>query len=132
MIILKCFVLVFGWTEVGQSAAFTYEGSHGPENWGSLNPKYATCSNGKSQSPIDIVKDSAVFGNHLQTIVRRYHVANATLVNNGFNIGVCPFLNYDFRLSFVSCHPSHGHINMTCMSYIFANLLIFWCKKGKS
>ncbi|CAK9323042.1 unnamed protein product [Citrullus colocynthis] len=81
-------VFVQAHDQVGQSAAFTYEGSHGPENWGSLNPNYATCSNGKSQSPIDIVKDSAVFSNHLQTIVRRYHVANATLVNNGFNIGL--------------------------------------------
>ncbi|XP_023522942.1 alpha carbonic anhydrase 1, chloroplastic-like [Cucurbita pepo subsp. pepo] len=53
-----------------------------------MSSKFATCSKGKSQSPIDIVKDGAVFGKHLQKLVRRYNTANATLVNNGFNIGV--------------------------------------------
>ncbi|XP_038903044.1 alpha carbonic anhydrase 1, chloroplastic [Benincasa hispida] len=79
---------VQAYEQAGQSAEFTYEGSHGPENWGSLSPSYATCSNGKSQSPINIVKDNAVIGKHLQTLVRGYHVANATLINNGFNIGM--------------------------------------------
>ncbi|KAG7017460.1 Alpha carbonic anhydrase 1, chloroplastic [Cucurbita argyrosperma subsp. argyrosperma] len=71
-----------------QSVTFSYEGSSGPEHWGSMSSKFATCSKGKSQSPIDIVKDGAVFGKHLQKLVRRYSTANATLVNNGFNIGV--------------------------------------------
>lgn len=33
---------------------WTYEGEEGPENWGELDPTYATCSAGKSQSPIDV------------------------------------------------------------------------------
>lgn len=73
---------------MGQSAVFTYEGSHGPEKWGSLSPSYATCSNGKFQSPVDISKDNSVFGKKLQTLVRKYNIANATLTNNGVNIGV--------------------------------------------
>lgn len=31
-----------------------YEGTTGPEHWGKLSPAYAACSNGKSQSPINI------------------------------------------------------------------------------
>lgn len=71
-----------------QSATFTYEGSHGPQKWGSLSPSYAACSNGKLQSPVDISKDHSVFGKELQTLARKYSIANATLTNNGFNIGV--------------------------------------------
>ncbi|XP_022144656.1 alpha carbonic anhydrase 1, chloroplastic [Momordica charantia] len=74
--------------QVGQSAAFTYDGSHGPQYWGELSPSFAACKNGKSQSPIDIVKDKTSFGKHLQTLIRKYTSANATLVNNGFNIGL--------------------------------------------
>ena len=37
------------------SAAWSYSGSTGPENWGSLSPDYAACSDGRMQSPIDIV-----------------------------------------------------------------------------
>ncbi|KAA0043878.1 hypothetical protein IC582_009279 [Cucumis melo] len=81
-------VLVQAHDQVGQSAVFTYEGSHGPEKWGSLSPSYATCSNGKFQSPVDISKDNSVFGKKLQTLVRKYNIANATLTNNGVNIGV--------------------------------------------
>lgn len=31
-----------------------YEGEGRPDNWGKLKPEYATCANGKRQSPIDI------------------------------------------------------------------------------
>lgn len=71
-----------------QTPAFTYEGSHGPENWGNLSPSFAACSNSKTQSPINIVKDSTTHGKHLQNLVRKYSVANATLINNGFHIAV--------------------------------------------
>ena len=33
-----------------------YGTEHGPANWASLSPDFATCASGKSQSPIDIVK----------------------------------------------------------------------------
>jgi carbonic anhydrase len=33
---------------------WSYEGEGRPENWGKLRPDYATCANGKRQSPIDI------------------------------------------------------------------------------
>lgn len=74
--------------QAGQSAVFTYEGSHGPEKWGSLSPQFSTCSNGKSQSPVDIMKNHTSFGKQLQSLIRKYTTSNATLINNGFNIGV--------------------------------------------
>lgn len=36
-----------------------YEGENGPANWASLSPAYALCSEGKGQSPINIVKTDA-------------------------------------------------------------------------
>ena len=33
---------------------WAYDGPGGPENWGSLSEEYASCANGKQQSPIDI------------------------------------------------------------------------------
>ncbi len=38
----------------GGYAAWTYEGNHGPEFWGRLDAAYATCANGRRQSPIDL------------------------------------------------------------------------------
>ncbi|KAG6596572.1 Alpha carbonic anhydrase 1, chloroplastic, partial [Cucurbita argyrosperma subsp. sororia] len=81
-------IVVFVQAGEHQSTPFTYMGPQGPENWGSLCPSYAACSNGKSQSPIDIVTNLAATSNYHQTLVKRYTAANATLINNGFNIGV--------------------------------------------
>jgi len=33
---------------------WSYEGKAGPENWGKLNPEFATCDSGRNQSPINI------------------------------------------------------------------------------
>lgn len=38
----------------GGRAAWTYEGSRGPELWGRLDAAYATCASGRRQSPIDL------------------------------------------------------------------------------
>jgi carbonic anhydrase len=35
---------------------WSYEGGHGPTKWGSLDPAYTACGNGKEQSPVDIAK----------------------------------------------------------------------------
>uniref|UniRef100_A0A7N1A404 Carbonic anhydrase n=1 Tax=Kalanchoe fedtschenkoi TaxID=63787 RepID=A0A7N1A404_KALFE len=67
---------------------FSYLGSSGPQKWGSLNPQYALCAKGKTQSPINIVTDDVVKNSKLKPLVRNYHSTNATLINNGFNIGM--------------------------------------------
>ena len=39
---------------VAQTVHWGYEGDLGPEHWGSLDPSFAACSEGRSQSPIDL------------------------------------------------------------------------------
>jgi len=70
------------------SISFGYTGVHGPEKWGSLSPLFSACSNGKRQSPVNIVKNKVVRNKNLKPLTRDYSTANATLVNNGFNIGL--------------------------------------------
>jgi carbonic anhydrase len=41
--------------EEQQVSEWGYEGAGGPENWGTLNPEFASCEAGTSQSPIDLV-----------------------------------------------------------------------------
>ncbi|XP_077230845.1 alpha carbonic anhydrase 1, chloroplastic-like [Tasmannia lanceolata] len=67
-------------------AKFGYTGLLGPEKWGSLSPEYLACSNGNIQSPINIEKNNVVRSAKLEPLAREYKPANATLVNNGFNI----------------------------------------------
>ncbi|KAL3532100.1 hypothetical protein ACH5RR_005621 [Cinchona calisaya] len=64
----------------------SYSGDTGPDKWGSLNPAFSACSNGKSQSPVDIVSDKVVLNKNLKPLARQYNSTNSTLVNNGFNI----------------------------------------------
>ncbi|WJX11511.1 carbonic anhydrase [Trifolium repens] len=70
------------------SINFSYIGPNGPDKWGSLSPNYATCSNGKIQSPVNIAYTDIVLNNELKSLDRNYVPTNATLVNNQFNIGV--------------------------------------------
>ncbi|KAL5710640.1 carbonic anhydrase [Ranunculus cassubicifolius] len=71
-----------------QDTPYSYIGATGPDKWGSLSPSYAKCSHGKSQSPINIVKKDLVHDIQLQPFFRNYTATNATLINNGFNIGM--------------------------------------------
>lgn len=71
-----------------------YGTEHGPANWGSLSPDFATCASGKSQSPIDIVKAKtepvaelkASYSPAELRVVHHEHVADG--VNNGHTIQV--------------------------------------------
>uniref|UniRef100_A0A6V7QWU3 Alpha-carbonic anhydrase domain-containing protein n=1 Tax=Ananas comosus var. bracteatus TaxID=296719 RepID=A0A6V7QWU3_ANACO len=64
------------------------DGSTGPKNWGSLSPEFSLCTKGSNQSPINIVKDDAVYNAKLGSLLRDYVATNATLINNGFNVGL--------------------------------------------
>lgn len=61
-------------------------GPDGPAHWGSLAGEWKACNSGSKQSPIDIVKDKATHTTTLEPLTRDYVDANATLINNGFNI----------------------------------------------
>ncbi|XP_039772774.1 uncharacterized protein LOC120640914 isoform X1 [Panicum virgatum] len=69
-------------------AKFGYVGSVGPDHWGALSPNFTACAVGTNQSPIDIATAAAVCDPALQPLRRDYTVANATLVDNVFNIAV--------------------------------------------
>ena len=71
-----------------------YGTEHGPANWASLSPDFATCASGKSQSPIDIVKAKAEKvvewkGSYTPAelrVVHHEHVADE--INNGHTVQV--------------------------------------------
>ena len=62
-----------------------YEGEHGPEHWGSLDPGFAVCSNGREQSPIDLTGAEA---GALSEIVFEYAPSPISILNNGHTIQV--------------------------------------------
>ncbi|MDD2920727.1 MAG: carbonic anhydrase family protein [Anaerolineales bacterium] len=69
-------------------AHWTYEGEEGPAHWGEIDPAYATCGAGKSQSPIDI---SAPAEKDIQNIAFHYQPSEVNILNNGHTVQV----NYD-------------------------------------
>ncbi len=64
---------------------WSYEGEGGPSHWGTLEPEYAACDSGTSQSPINIVDANARKSN-LPDILITYQATIDTLVNNGHTI----------------------------------------------
>ncbi|KAK3154259.1 hypothetical protein QOZ80_2BG0188260 [Eleusine coracana subsp. coracana] len=67
---------------------FGYSGSTGPKHWGNLSPNFTLCSKGINQSPINILKDGTVYNPKLEPLERDYTAANATIVDNVFNIAL--------------------------------------------
>lgn len=57
-----------------------YQGPTGAEHWGDLDPDYAACKTGRSQSPIDI-RDTIKAA--LPVVRFDYHAAALNIVNNG-------------------------------------------------
>ena len=75
--------------------AWHYEGAEGPEHWGALSPKFATCGSGRLQSPIDIanpVSGSAAAPLKPQfppsTLKAAQHEHVADVINNGHTIQI--------------------------------------------
>lgn len=73
-----------GAAQAGTAPHWTYAGDQdGPQQWGRLDPAFATCAGGHSQSPIDVagVQDSG-----LPPIVFDYRKATVDDVNNGHTV----------------------------------------------
>ncbi|KAL3617893.1 hypothetical protein CASFOL_038214 [Castilleja foliolosa] len=73
---------------VDKPLQFRYSGAMGPARWASLNPSFALCSTGESQSPIDIVTKQAVPSKTLKPLIRQYNDVNVTLVNNKYTVAI--------------------------------------------
>jgi carbonic anhydrase len=64
---------------------FGYSGKSGPENWGTLDPSYRACSDGRRQSPIDLTGARA---SSLPPIRFSYEPAAVEVENNGHSLEV--------------------------------------------
>ena len=65
------------------AAHWAYEGEEGPAHWGELADSYSMCSEGRNQSPIDLVAD---FHPGLPQLVFDYHSSPLREINNGHTI----------------------------------------------
>jgi carbonic anhydrase len=62
-----------------------YSGEGAPEHWGELDPEFATCATGKSQSPIDLGKPTK---DHLKPVHFHYKKGTTEILNNGHTVQV--------------------------------------------
>ena len=69
----------------GEKAHWGYSGHEGPEHWGELDPKYAICSEGKNQSPINL---TGMIESDLSPIAINYKPGGNEVLNNGHSVQV--------------------------------------------
>jgi carbonic anhydrase len=74
--------------ENSQTLPWSYAGATGPEHWGSLDPAYAACSQGKKQSPIDFRPSDSTAAPSSGTVEIQYHPTTVTWMNNGHTLQV--------------------------------------------
>ncbi|XP_020239887.1 alpha carbonic anhydrase 7 [Cajanus cajan] len=76
--------------EVEDEREFDYiEGSEkGPRQWGELKEEWATCKNGKMQSPIDLSCARVKIIPYCHQLHTDYKSSNATIINRGHDIAV--------------------------------------------
>ena len=70
---------------------WTYSGAAGPEHWAELNQEFATCGQGRLQSPVDIA--GAKMNPLLKPIRFEYTSGGLALTNNGHTIQATPATN---------------------------------------
>jgi carbonic anhydrase len=100
----------------GQGTHWGYSGAEGPEHWGKLDPEFSACSEGRNQSPINLVgfieSDLIPLGIH-------YEAGGKEIINNGHSIQVnytpgskLSVDGHEFELKQYHFHaPSENHIN---------------------
>lgn len=68
---------------------YSYEGADGPDHWGTLDPSFATCGTGASQSPIDMA--ASVTPGTYHGLEVHYGSSALNIINNGHTVQ----MNYD-------------------------------------
>lgn len=76
-------VLALGSAAFAEDAHWGYTGHEGPDAWGSLSPKYAACSEGKNQSPVNVV---TTMDADLEALALDYKAASTDVINNGHTV----------------------------------------------
>lgn len=90
--VLALLALVAGCSHAPRPHHWSYEGSGGPSRWGDLSPEYATCREGRSQSPVDLaaIPERLTGARKRQALLmhlsRQKHAASE--INNGHTIQV--------------------------------------------
>jgi carbonic anhydrase len=85
VLLLLALVTFAGNATAEEDVHWTYSGEHGPEHWGELSKAFATCKEGKSQSPIDIVDP---IDKDLGPIKLDYRGSTTSAVNNGHTLQI--------------------------------------------
>ncbi len=70
---------------LGQAPHWDYQGDSGPQAWAQLKNEFATCANGKRQSPIDIRDGIKV---QLDAVQFDYRATNFRVLDNGHTVQV--------------------------------------------
>jgi len=70
----------------GHAHIWSYEGETGPNRWGELSPEFTLCSEGKTQSPIDITGGAK--GDIKDLVFRYSENPQIEIVNNGHTIQI--------------------------------------------
>lgn len=100
----------FALNDAGVKINWGYKGDNGPEHWAQLDSKFALCSQGKAQSPINITKKVTQAANELQI---NYVAAPLYIVNDGetkLEIGQEQYLIDDGHGVQVNLHPETKEI----------------------
>ena len=64
---------------------WAYSGQEGPEHWGSLDSDFITCSTGKNQSPVNLIRMTKGYLPHIKV---NYSTGGNEILNNGHTIQV--------------------------------------------
>ncbi len=87
-IIVSSFVLAGSLFAGVHHSHWGYTGHNDPTHWGDIDPKYAECKLGGSQSPINITKEITVATNGLAPISFHYTTGALEVINNGHSVQV--------------------------------------------
>jgi len=116
LLAVLCFILLPQFVRSQREPAWSYVGENGPNSWGTLDSRYALCSAGQSQSPIDI-KDAKKAD--LPALKFDYQTVPMNIIDNGHSIEVNYPAGSTLRIGdstytlkqFHFHHPSEENVN---------------------